>query len=879
MRARAAVLLLAVAASAAADAVDDALLRARHAEKVEGDLGHALDLYASLLQDRTLDARRQAEIHLRMGMLYERLGQPGEALSHYSAPIYAGPTVPDDVRRRAEESRARLQMLAPKPAAGSAPPPADAAMERRQRFRELLGEARRLKDSGDELRALIRALLALDLDPADPEAKSLAEELQARLGEATRFTRDALRVLQSWTEARTRLVAERGRSLLQEGLEAGRKGKINAAEGAFRAAIGVIDECGFATESEELAALRHRVAEEWRKLRARSMGTSNAEIPVPAAAPPSALRTEFLNLLQRMLDVVSTGEQEYRIFPVAAPAAPARRGWQSKPEDFRLDRSAPSGWTPALFARYHVAARVRPESWAESGSFLEAAGSMLVARNRPETLDALQAELKLIESPPADPVRIRIHLAWVDAAAIAAAGEHLHAWEAGTLGLSPIPYAILSREITADHVAGFLRDRGADVEAPFEVEIDNGAPQTLSLSRAGRAGDLLLDFYPLRDALGRTALALRIASHVPAPPTRTAEREFPRLLAQEGGLFADLAPGRLLLAAGIEDPFATERTGRTLALLWEVLGAPPPAPAEGMGGSGGETSRVEVPLADLLLKVRDDPGPVADSARGFVPRDPQEVFRARGAFLQSLLEDALPAARISVDTSEATAHVAPGVREEAAVVVGSILSESRQTYEVRVRSRLVRTQVFERYLERERPVLYAVEGAAFALLDSPTTESAMAPLAGEPADGVFTRDEEFPAVSCLGTQERHLLSARILTVPAWADAQDLAGGAARTLMEGLRVSVRPYRWRGNLWAEVEIQTSVLEGVEEELALEGPVPSYRPRTGGTRVAGRIDLGPAGGPRTLLFSRIQPPGRSTPDHLCELVVAVCIRAIGS
>ncbi|MGH7162031.1 MAG: hypothetical protein ACREID_01000, partial [Planctomycetota bacterium] len=596
--------------------------------------------------------------------------------------------------------------------------------------------------------------------------------------------------------------------------------------------------------------------------------------------------------------------QEYRILPVSAPKPAARKGWQAKPDAYLLRRDLPSSWTPALFARHYLASRVHPESWAAAGNFLEAAGAMLVARNRPEVLDAVQTALERVERPSPEPLRTRFLLASAPEGAISGLRAHFQDFQVSALGSSPLLYAILPRDVSLDYVCSYLRDQGAEV-APardvFEVELDNGAPQTLFVStplsqargyegwtQAGAgagfpsAYGLLLDLVLLRDESGGAATAMRISSLLPHPPTVLETRDgdkarlrlYPRFLAQETGLFAELPPGAVLVVAGLVDPFSAaagkDERGRALLLLWENPGV---AAAAGTSGEPG-TSRVEVPLTELLFKVRDDPGPRGDAERGFTAREPQEVLRARAAFLESLLGDGLESPDAMVDAEEGVVRVPPALGERAAEQVAALEREGARPYEVRVRAKAVRTQVVERWIQREQLAFREFDRAAVAVTDAAGAEFALNSLAGEPAD-VFAPGADLSAFAALGLQARHAISARTRSFPVYGSDADLATGATRLVTEGLSVVVRPFTWRGRIWAEVEIETQALENVVEESALTRAVPSYRTKAGGARVAGRVELGDAGGARTALFGRIPHPTASTPARLVEIVVTVTVR----
>jgi hypothetical protein len=93
----------------------------------------------------------------------------------------------------------------------------------------------------------------------------------------------------------------------------------------------------------------------------------------------------------------------------------------------------------------------------------------------------------------------------------------------------------------------------------------------------------------------------------------------------------------------------------------------------------------------------------------------------------------------------------------------------------------------------------------------------------------------------------------------------------------MRLTVRPYTWRGNtLRVEIGLETCALESDEEERALAIAAPSHRTRFSGNRVRCTLDLGNPDAPKTALLCRIPHP-ESRPDRLVELVVALTVRRL--
>lgn len=254
------------------------------------------------------------------------------------------------------------------------------------------------------------------------------------------------------------------------------------------------------------------------------------------------------------------------------------------------------------------------------------------------------------------------------------------------------------------------------------------------------------------------------------------------------------------------------------------------------------------------------------------------MLRERALFLERFLREELAIDDAAVDVTEAVLRVPPARREDAAQVVASMERESGRSYVVEVQTRAVRSQVLARWLAAEQLTLRPLEGAEYALADAADPSQLLRRLdPAQPAD-VFAPAGDWPKPTAKGLQARHVLSSRSRTSPAYAAEEDLATGETRTVTEGLRLTVRPYTWRGNtLRVDLDLETCAIESVEEERALASAVPSHRTRFSGSRVRGTLDLGNPDAPRTALLCRIPHPTESRPDRLVELVVALTIRRL--
>jgi hypothetical protein len=884
VRRRAGIVFLAIAAAvASAESTEAVLFRARQAQLVLGDLDLAVRLYREALEDAALAVGPKAEAHLRLALCYVELEDWARADLHLLPAIYAADGVAAEVRRLADETRLHVQSNTPKQAQGPLAPRRDPA----ERIEEELRAARGYLESGDAWRALLHAKNVLDLDPSNAAAKQIDAEAEHRLSGAADFIRDPLRFVRKWTETRITQVATRAQASLAKGVAHGEAKRWNLAESALREALAEIDGCEFGSDSDRLRDLRVHIVARWDAVHRAAYGRPLEPAEVAPPERPATPLGDYLNQLQKLLDLVSSGEHEYRLLPVQPPRPAAGGSWQRTPESMSLFRDLPSTWSPALFARLYLPLRVAPDTWAERDNFLEPVGDMLVARHRPDVLDALLDEVKRMEQPAPATLPGRFLLVPVAREALERLEAQLGKFEVSRRGPDPVFYRVVPARHGVDYLCSFLRDLGAEVrptQDTFAAELRNGVPQTLfaaaPLSRAAAYRDtraaaahfgLLLDVYPLRDRTGRTATGLRLVAKTPVPPLSP---DIPRFVTQEAELFADLPPGATLVAAGLIDPFAAAEGGAgELVLLWHNATSEDPEARPADAGPAGEVS-----LRELLLRQRDFPGPLADPASGFVSPEAFGVMKERARFLERFLREALGIEEATVDVAEAVLRVPPARLEDAEQVVEAMKRESARSYVIEVQTRAVHSPVLARWLAREELVLQPLEGAEYALADSPGLRDLLRRLdPAEPADA-FAPHGEWPKPTALGLQARHVLSSRTRTSPVYGSEEDLATGETRTVTEGLRVTVRPYTSRGNtLRVEVDAETCAIESDEEERALAIAIPSHRTRFSGSRVRGTVDLGNPDAPRSAVLCRIPHPTESRPDRLVELVIAITVRRV--
>jgi len=877
------VALLALSAVVArAETTAEVLFRARQAQLVLGDLELAVRLYRQALDDETLPVATKAETHLRLARCYEDLKDWARADLHLAPALFEGDGVPAAVRRLADEARLVVQLNTPKEA------PVVPRRDPAERIDEELRAARGFLESGEAWRAWLHAQNVLDLDPGNTAAKEIDAEADRRMSGASDFIRDPVRFVRKWTETRITQVASEAQASLAKAVAHAEAKRWNLAEAAFKEALAEIDACEFGNDADRLRDLRVMIVARWDALHKEAYGRSlDPELVAPPERPATPLG-DYLNQLQKLLDLVSSREHEYRLLPFQPPRQATGGSWQKTPETMSLFRDLPSAWSPPLFARLYLPLRVAPDSWAQKDNLLEPVGDMLVARHRPDVLDALLEELKRMEHPSPATLPGRFLLVPVARDALPRLEAQLGKFEVSRRGPDPVSYFVVPARHGVDYLCSFLRDLGAEVrpaQDTFAAELRNGAPQTLfaaaPLARAAAYRDsrppvayygVEIDVYPLRDRTGRTATGMRLVGKTPVPPLAP---DIPRFLTQEAELFADLPPGSTLVVTGLLDPFAAAEGGSgELVLLWHNAASDDPEakPADAFP-SGGEVS-----LRTLLLRQRDFPGPLADPADGFVGPEAVGVMKNRAAFLERFLREALGTDEVTVDVTEAMLRVPPAKLEDAEQVVASMERESARSYVIEVETRAVRSPVLARWLAREELTLQPIEGAEFALADAAELPQLLRRLEPtEPAD-VFAPAGEWPKPTALGLQARHVLSSRSRTSPVYGSEEDLATGETRTVTEGLRITLRPYTSRGNtLRVEVDAETCALDSDEEERALAQAIPSHRTHFSGNRVRGTLDLGNPTAPRSAVLCRIPHPTESRPDRLVELVIAITVRRV--
>jgi len=781
--------------------VERILLQARHAEHVKGDYDAACRLYRKAVEDGSLDEPRQAEIRLRVARCYAELGNDERALDWLAPAIYERPAIPAATRREAEGLRNRIIARAPREAVEKRPKE-DIAQEKRQRVAELLAEARRHLARNRIMLAYAAAQKALDLLPDDPDAKALDAQLQTRLSGVAAVLDSPLDFLRAWRDAQVKSVAERARRRMHAALGAYRVKSYARGEREFREAIALIDGCEFADGSTELLDLRETIRERWRAERLRHHGRDAAEPDIEPRAAGSTPAADYLRQLQRMLDVLSSPEHEYRLLPVAPHARGAAPRSQHKPGGMVLERdAAPTSWTLARFADAHLRRRVEPESWLRRGNFLDTAGEMLVARNRPGVLDRLQAAIKELEKPATAAVPCDFFLVSVPTPVLDRFEKHFGAWETGGRGTDdPLLHRVVPGSISVERILGWLGEEGVEVRMEsdrFSTVLTNARGETLLAGRPLRDAHgydrvrhrgapplrrlygVLLDVLPWRDGKGRDAVGLRVTVRQPAPPVNGVAR----FLQQTGELYADLGGGGTLVVTGLCDPFAAARAesgaGRSLLLIWR-FGQAPRAPA------AGETRGVEFEFVvrNLLYEVHaDDPGPRRDPVRGFVATPRLDAIRERAAFLGERMRALLDGRRVDLDWEEAVVRVPERAMKKAQAAIDALERQAtNHTFVVEVESYVVRTPAFRRWMERSGVELRAWDEAQRAVLPSDEANALLRQLP-------FVRDGDALApkgrFAVLGLQARHLLATRTRTAPLHATDEALAKRPTQTVTEGM----------------------------------------------------------------------------------------------
>lgn len=880
---RGALLVILLAAAAARGGVEDLLDKARHAQLVQADPDAAIKLYREALADKSLTAARQATVHLRIALCYVATQQPEKAKGHLAKHLFEDEGVPAAVRIRATELREKIREAEPKPAPKPAPRTEDQEKLQKTKLLEAKQRARRYLSTGDLAKASYHIQAALEIAPEDDGVQALAAELETRLSGVMDFLKEPLRFVSRWTASRTRAVASAAQSQLRKALAHADKREFNLARKFFREAVDTIDACELAADSDELIELRDAVIERWREL-PPAFGPRNVG---PATTRRSSLVNEYLNHLQRMLDLVSSPEREYRIVRVRARRPGKETRLRVVPRRYSLFDHLPSRWTTAHFASLYLRRRVAPDSWKQPGNYLEDAGGMLITRNRPRVLDNLQKAVAGIEKPPIARLKGRFLLVSVPREVLDAFAKHFGPWTMSDRGESPIRYRVLRASFSLDHIGGFLREEGVEVRLDhdlFDVPLANGAAQTLFIAVpvSGKPPPegapvtsthygVYLDTFPLRDSDGSTALAMKVAAKHPAGQSEPA-----RFLRQSGELFVDLPPGATLAIGGLVDPFAAakQEPGRELLLLWQNGGRPAGTAAE---QADPTISGVQIPLRNLLVEVRDHPGPKVDKQRGFVRRERLGILYDRARFLERLLREALGTDDVKVDEEDAVARIPPLLRERGEALVKQLERESARSYVVRIHTRAVRTRVVERWLKIESLQLKPF-GTAWAAVRSDATGAAvLRRIAEYDKEDIFAPADAWPAVTVRGLQAKYAMTSRRRTSPVYENADDIASAETRMIEEGTRVSVRPYAWGNRVRLAIDVELAGLQSEVEERALAQAVPSYRTELGGTRVTGEIELGDANKTATLVLCRIPHPTASSTEALKEIVIAVSVRAL--
>ena len=883
--------LLAGPADAGESAADRILLRARCAEQVQGDLEKARGFYKQALADRSLDEVRQAEIRVRIAYCLVHGAPPrdNQALGYLHSSIYRNSEIPERVRIEAE--RLRETIRARRPATADAPTPTrDRDREIARRVAGHLAEARRHLARDHLFLAFVGAHKALGLAPEDPDALALEAQIRTRLDRVAALLDSPLAFLKSWSAAQVKTVARRARAHLRTALAAYRTRKFKAGESAFLEAITEIDSCEFGDASTELIDLRETIHEQWRALREQHYGKQRAEPRVPVRAPRGTPAADYLRQLQRMLDFLSSTEHEYRLIPVTpGRVSVSPRGQVPPPRGFVLERHpTPSRWTLARFAHLYLPRHIEPRSWTTRGNFLDTAGAMLVARNRPDVLDKLQREIKLLEAPTPGTITCEFVLISIpDDALRKFAGKFGPLRNMGT-GEDPMLGCVVPPEIPLERICGWLTDENVEVHLDrdrFELRLPNGRSETLLAGRPIEAAHgyrkerlraappyqrnygVLLDMLPWqRD--GATSLALRIAVRQPIPPVPTdRERTVPRFLTQSLVGYADLAPGATLAIAGLVDPFARARGerggGGSLLVLLHMPSGRRTAPATAAADA------LEIDIKRLLYDVhKDDAGPVVDAEKGFVPISPLAGFENRARFLEARMREIVPDVDLDFDWEAAVVRVRAAHREAVEGAVAALEQDARRVYVVDLEARAVSTSAFQRWMRRENVATKAWGKAELAVVDAESGATVLRNLPAAQKNDPFTPRSRWVV---LGLQARHMRATRSRTVAAAASEEWLASGAVETVTEGVRITVRPYLVGGQeIRADISVETAGLAPNSDTNASKRAAPLTVVGASGTVVFGTRTR-----PKTVLVCRIPHPTASRPGELIEVVFALNIR----
>lgn len=888
MSGRCAIALLAAcvfATVAVAEPVEELLLRARQAEYVKGDFDLARKLYRAALPDKSLDRARQAVIRLRIAHCFIELGEEKKASRYLEPSIYERSDIPRAVRDEAERMRGRLRprVLPPRKDETTR---AQREADVRERVANHLAEARRHLGRNRLMAAHGATQKALALAPESTDAKALDAQIQTRLSGVSAFVASPLAFLKAWSAARVKSVARDAREHMKAGLRAFRGRDVEKGEREFGLAIALIDGCEFADASTDLLDLREAVREHWREQRARRFGAAKAEPRIPVRTRVSTPAADYLRQLQRMLDVLSSPEHEYRLMPIASGTRATIPRGRRKPRGFVLEHdAAPSRWSLARFARAYLAQQVEPTSWTERGNFLDTAGDMLVARNRPAVLDRMQAELKLLESPSLAVLPSEFLLISVPTPLLKRFARQFGEWKRG-------PDAILTRVIPAriepKHIAGWLRDENVDVRLDrdrYTTFVGNGQATTLlagrSITEARGYADakvtttpaflrtygVLLDLLPWRMVNGSTAVTLSATVRQPAPPMAD---EVPRFLSQVGETYEELPAGSTLAISGFTDPFAAARaegaaTGRSLLVLWRF-----PGKAQERGDDAGG-SELDLSMRKLLYDVHaDDPGPRRHETLGFAPTPRVDTIRARAKFLSAQFDRLLPDTQARLDLDKAVLRVPQKSLTQANTVIEALEREARRTFAVEVKGYVVRTSAFQLWMARNEVKLKRWGDAQVALLPTDEARAVLAKLPAATAPDPFAPEARW---SVRGLQLLHLRATRTRTVPAEFVDDDLPQSEVATVTEGIVLGIRPYLWAGrNIRADIRAQTATLEVLRESANNANNSVSIAQRIGGVSAAGEMEFGTRSKPITAIVCRIPHPTESRPKSLTELVFSV-------
>jgi len=875
------------------------LLEARYAEQVKGDLEAARMLYKRALEDKSTDPVSQAAIRVRIAYCFIHSGvrptpeADKKALAYLAPSIYRRNGIPDSVRREADRLRTLVKSRQTVPGREQQPT-RDREAEVTKLVAGHLAEARRHLARNHLFDANGAVQKALALQPGNDDARTLEAQIQTRISGIAAFLDSPLAFLKAWNAAQVKSVARRSREHLRSALAAYRAREFARGETAFAAAITEIDACEFADASADLIELRETIRERWRTLREHHFGKAKAEPRIPVRKVRGTPAADYVKVLQRMLDFISSSEHEYRLIPVTPRRTAAAARAQTIPRGFLLEREPiDSKWTLARFAHLYLMRNVHASTWKRRGNFLDTAGDMLVARNRPGVLDDVQNAVKRIEAPDLEAVHTEFLLVSVPNAVLVRFAKRFGRFESLGSGADAILGRVITPDIPLENVCGWLSDEGVEVRIQrdrFEAVVVNGRPTTLLAGRPigsahgykksglrnappiHRDYGVLLDLLAWRDN-GPTALALDVVIRQPVPPVPLQQkRAVPRFLTQRVTGYVDLPAGSTLAVAGLVDPFAPGRgeagTGRSLLLLWRSTARRRVESAAERGDSA------DIPVRRLLYDVHtDDPGPKFDAARGFVGEAALDVLARRATFLEHQLRLQLPRVEMRFDWEDGLVRVPAKAKDRATEAVAALETEARRTFVVELEARVVKTSVFQRWMNRENVQTKAWGEAQLASSSAESGAVLLRNLPAAIADDPFAPRARW---GVLGLQARHLRSTRTRTSPAPRNEDAVARQAAETVTEGIRIIVRPYLVGGrNILAQVSVATAGLLQTERSGARGHGPPAFEPIVAGIQAVGTIDFGTRTAPRTALVCRIPHPTASRPEQLLEIVLALNVR----